>query len=520
MNLNGCSIVAGRPTPGCGSAFHAVRPDSGESIEPSYHSVGPAEVDAAVQAAYAAFQSYGRSTGKVRGEFLRAIARRLDATVDGFVARTPLETGLPEARVRAEAARTTSQLRLFADLVDDGSWVDARIDQGDPARKPAPKPDVRSMLRPTGPVAVFGAANFPLAFSVAGGDTASALAAGCPVIVKAHPAHPGTSELAGRALSDAARECGLHDGVFSLLFDSGYDVGRALVGHPLVKSVAFTGSRSGGLALAHIAAARPEPIPVFAEMSSVNPVFILPDALAARASELAEALYASVTTGMGQLCTCPGLVIMLRSPALEPFVESLAARMTSTEQGVMLNSGVAQAYREGLDRLSKKAGVSRLTTPDSGAALWRVSSAAFTSDPALAAEVFGPSTMIVECESWDEMLDCARGLEGQLTATVHADDSEWLQCSDLLHVLEERAGRLILNGVPTGVEVGPAIVHGGPFPATFDGRSTSVGSRAILRFVRPVCYQGFPNNLLPDELKDSNPLSIRRMVNGAVVEPR
>jgi len=512
MSLKACSIVAGRSTPGCGTAFHAVRPDSGESIEPAYHSVGPAEVDAAVQAAYAAFQEFGSSPGKARGAFLRAIADRLDAIVDDFVARTPLETGLPEARVRAEAARTTGQLRLFAGMVEEGSWVDARIDSGDPARTPAPKPDVRSMLRPTGPVAVFGAANFPLAYSVAGGDTASALAAGCPVIVKAHPAHPGTSELAGLAVSEAVRECGLHEGVFSLLFDSGYEVGRALVAHPLVKAVGFTGSRAGGLALAKIAAARPEPIPVFAEMSSVNPVFILPSALAARASEIATSLHASVTLSLGQMCTCPGLVIALRSPDLERLIERLAARMTATQPGVMLNSGIEHAYREGLDRLSAKAGVRRLTSQDSGAA--------FTHDPALAAEVFGPSTLIVECNTREDMLKIARSLEGQLTATVHGEATEWAQHADLLHVLETRAGRLILNGVPTGVEVGPAIVHGGPYPATVDGRSTSVGTRSILRFVRPVCYQGFPNLLLPDELKEGNPLSIRRMVNGAIVEPR
>ena len=520
MSLNGFSIVAGRSTPGSGTVFHAVRADSGESIEPAYRSAGPADVDRAAQAAHDAFETFGRSAGRVRGALLREIAKRLDASVDDFVARTPLETGLPEVRVRAEAARTTGQLRLFAELVEEGSWVDARIDSGDPARTPVPKPDVRSMLRPTGPVAVFGAANFPLAYSVAGGDTASALAAGCPVIVKAHPAHPGTSELTGQALSEAVRECGLHEGVFSLLFDSGYDVGRALVAHPLVNAVGFTGTRTGGLALAKIAAARPEPIPVFAEMSSVNPVFILPGASAARAAEIAASLHASVTVGTGQMCTCPGLVIALRSPELERWAELLTARMASTKPGVMLNSGVALAYSAGLDRLAGHPGARRLTSPESGAALWRVSGAAFASDPTLSAEVFGPSTVIVECERWDEMLDVARGLEGQLTATVHAEDEEWLTCTDLLKVLEGRAGRLIVNGVPTGLEVGPAIVHGGPFPATIDGRTTSVGTRAILRFVRPVCFQGFPNNLLPPELRDENPLSIRRIVNGAVVEPR
>lgn len=520
MSLKGCSIVAGRHANGSGLPFHAVRPDSGASLEPAYLSAGPGEVNAAAQAARDAFQDFGYSKGKVRGTFLRAIAKGLESRADEFVARTPQETGLPEARVRAELARTAGQLRLFAELVEEGSWVDARIDHGDPARKPAPKPDVRSLLRPTGPVAVFGAANFPLAFSVAGGDTATALASGCPVIVKAHPSHPGTSELAGVAIADAARECGVHEGVFSLLFDSGYDVGRALVMHHLVKSVAFTGSRAGGLALAQLAAARPEPIPVFAEMSSVNPVFIFPGALAARADEIADALHASVITGTGQLCTSPGLVIAEKSPALQRFSELLAARMSSTPPGVMLNTGVARAYRDGLSRLSESSHVRRLTPPEAGAALWRVSGADFLKDRSLSVEVFGPSAIIVECATCDDVLNMARELEGQLTATVHAEDSESADCAELLRVLAERAGRVILNGVPTGVEVGAAIVHGGPFPATTDGRSTSVGTRAMLRFVRPVCYQGFPNHLLPDELKDENPLSIRRMVDGVVREPR
>ena len=520
MSLSGCSLIAGRPVSGTGAVFHGVRPDSGESLAPGYHSVGQVEVDAAALAAHESFQHYGRSSGKTRGAFLRAIAKQLEARIDDFVARAPLETALPEARVRSELARTTGQLRLFAELVEEGSWVDARIDHGDPARKPAPKPDVRSLLRPTGPVAVFGAANFPIAFSVAGGDTASALAAGCPVIVKAHPSHPGTSELAGQAICDALRECGLPEGVFSLLFDSGYEVGRALVTHALVKSVAFTGSRGGGVALAQLAATRPEPIPVFAEMGSVNPVFILPGALGARSDEIAEALYLSVITGTGQLCTCPGLVIAEKSPSLERFRNLLATRMSSTKPGVMLNAGITTAYRAGLNRLSEHPRVERLTTPESGTALWSVSGADFSGDSSLAAEVFGPSAILVECENREAVLHVARSLEGQLTATVHADQSEASQYEDLLQVLEERAGRLVLNGVPTGVEVGAAVVHGGPFPATADGRSTSVGTRAILRFVRPVCYQGFPNDLLPDELKDANPLSIRRTVDGAVREPR
>jgi NADP-dependent aldehyde dehydrogenase len=518
VTLSGLSIVAGRRTAGSGESFFAVDPRTGLNLEPAYRSVGHLEIEQAATAAADAFKAYGHCGGRIKGTLLRALATRLEAMVAAFVERTPLETGLPEARVRSETARTVGQLRLFADLVEEGSWVDARVDHGDSSRRPAPRPDVRSMLRPTGPVAVFGAGNFPLAFSVAGGDTASALAAGCPVIVKAHPSHPGTSELVGLALAEAVRDCGLPEGVFSLLFDHGHDVGRALVAHPAVTAVAFTGSRAGGLALAEAATARAVPVPVFAEMSSTNPVFLLPGALAARAGEIADKLHASVTVGVGQLCTCPGLVVVQQSVSAEGFISLLAGRMAATLPGVMLSPGVRNAYQAGLARMMASPSVRRLTTPDAGTALWRTMAGDFLNDTTLAQEVFGPSTLVVECRDRKEMLRVAHGLEGQLTATVHADESELADCADLLRALEGKAGRLIVNGFPTGVEVGPAIVHGGPFPATHDGRSTSVGTRAILRFTRPICYQDVPEPLLPEELKDGNPLGIRRMVDGVLRE--
>lgn len=514
MKLTGESIVAGRGLAGSGVAFLAQNPATGEALQPPYRSVGDAEVERAAEAAALAFTSYRLSSGKTKGTFLRAIATRIDGLVDTLVARATQETGLPEVRIRAETARTTHQLRLLAATIEEGSWLDARIDHGDADRLPVPKPDLRSLLRPIGPVAVFGAANFPLAYSVAGGDTASALAAGCPVIVKAHPAHPGTSELVGLAVAEAARECGLPDGVFALLFDHGFEVGRALVAHPLMAAVGFTGSRAGGRALADVAAARPEPIPVFAEMGSVNPVFLLPGAIAARSAEIAAGLHASVTQSVGQFCTNPGLVIVQHGANSEHLIAQLNSRLSATPPGIMLSSGIAAAYEAGLARLQSRPGVERLSTPGAGGVLNRVSSKRFLEDRSLSVEVFGPSTLVVECAGREDMLSVARSLEGQLTSSIHAVETELAEYADLISMLETKVGRLVFNGYPTGVEVCAALVHGGPSPATSDGRSTSVGTRAILRFTRPVCFQNFPEALLPDELRESNPLGIVRMIDG------
>lgn len=523
MQLSGQSIIGfSRGTSNAG-AFHAIDPSTGERLAPAYHSTSTDEVDRAVQLAHKAFETYSRATGKDKAAFLRRVAENIEGLGEELVIRASVETALPNARIRNETGRTCNQLRLFAELVEEGSWVDARIDRADRIRAPLPKPDVRSMLRPLGPVVVFCASNFPLAFSVAGGDTASALAAGNPVIVKAHHAHPGTAELVGLALSDAARSCDLAEGVFSLIYGPGSEVGVQLIKHPLVKGGGFTGSRGGGLALLKLASSRPEPIPFYAEMSSVNPVFILPSALAKRTEEIAKALHGSVTLGAGQFCTNPGLVFVPEKGA-EELIMSFRELMRATSTFTMLTAGISSAYREGAVALQQNSRVESLVQPEvedgcsTGAALFITDAESFRRDPTLCAEVFGPSTLLIKYSNYDDLLEVARGLEGQLTATIHGAATELESCADLIGILETKAGRLVFNGFPTGVEVGHAMVHGGPFPATSDGRSTSVGTRAALRFVRPVCYQDFADDALPDELKDANPLNIWRMVDGEMTK--
>jgi NADP-dependent aldehyde dehydrogenase len=452
-------------------------------------------IDRAARAAAEAFATFGRSSGRERGELLRAIASRLEANGEKILPQANAETSLGLPRLKNELARTCNQFRMFAALVEEGSWVDARIDHG--------KLDVRSMLRPLGPVAVFGASNFPLAFSVPGGDTASALAAGCPVIVKAHPAHPETSKLTASVISEVVPK-----NVFALI--EGYEAGIELVKHPLIKAVAFTGSRRGGRALMDIAAARAEPIPVYAEMGSINPVFILPRALSERGSDIAAGLHASVTLGVGQFCTNPGLVIATGANA---FVEDLARRMEATPCAPMLTTSIADAYDAGVTRFSALA--KRRAFVERGAALFTTSATTFLDHEELMEEVFGPSTLVVEIDAREQLIEIARRLEGQLTATVHAAEGELDEYRDLLEILETKVGRVVFNGYPTGVEVVPAMVHGGPYPATSDGRSTSVGTRAIERFTRPVAWQNAPDSVLPPELRESNPLGIRRMVDGS-----
>lgn len=526
MSLAGLSLIGFRVGAPGGTPFFAVNPTTGERLEPAFQSAHLSEVDEAAQLAARAFASYGRTSGRHRALFLRQIAENIEALGDTLLDRVERETALPRARLQAERARTCSQLRMFADLVEEGSWVDARIDRADPHRHPLPKPDVRSMVRPLGPVAVFGASNFPLAFSVAGGDTASALAAGNPVIVKAHPAHPGTSELVGRAIAEAARACGMPDGVFSLLFDAGVEIGRALVKHPAVKAVAFTGSRAAGLALMAEAASRPDPIPFYAEMSSINPIFILPGALRARGEQIATGLHASVTLGAGQFCTKPGVVLIEQGAASSPFIEKLAALVAETPAFALLTPGICATYRRALQERTHHAAVtliaprSRLSLDSEAtgcyaqAALFHTDAQSYLVHPDLSQEIFGPATLLVTYSHREQLLDIARQMEGQLTASLHGTEEDLLAFRDLIAILETKVGRLIVNGFPTGVEVCPAMVHGGPFPATSDGRSTSVGTRAIYRFTRPVCYQNFPPALLPDELKDENPLGIWRLVDG------
>jgi alpha-ketoglutaric semialdehyde dehydrogenase len=456
------------------------------------------------------------------------IAAKIEGAVDAIVERAEQETALPKPRLQGETARTCGQLRLFAQVVEEGSWVAARIDHADANRKPAPKPDIRSMLQALGPVVVFGASNFPLAFSVAGGDTASALAAGNPVIVKGHPAHPGTGDLVGQLVRDSVKECGLPEGVFSLLVDSGTEVGVMLVKHSLVKAVGFTGSHNGGRALMDLAAARREPIPVFAEMSSTNPVFILPGALRENWDSISTGMFGSVTLGAGQFCTKPGLVLLPESADAASFVDKLKELVTESSQFHVLTPGIRLAYQSATARRRVETGVKVLADKVSpaatsntndkecsvDAALFEADSESFLRSPDLAAEVFGPTTLIVRHSTPTQMLELARNLGGHLTATIHGTEADLREFSDLIAILKTKVGRLVFNGFPTGVEVSHAMVHGGPYPSTSDGRSTSVGSEAIFRFCRPVCYQGFPEAVLPDELRNTNPLGIWRMVDG------
>jgi NADP-dependent aldehyde dehydrogenase len=521
--LLGYSILNGEPRPGTGAAFTGFDPASGNRLDPVFHTASIEDVDLAATLAEEAFTSYGALSGRDRGRFLRAIAANIESIAVELVERAHRETALPEKRLQGEVGRTVAQLRLFAEVAEEGSWVTARIDPARPARVPLPRADIRSMLRPLGPVAVFGASNFPLAFSVAGGDTASALAAGNPVIVKAHPAHPGTSELVGQAICNSVRECGLPAGTFALLFDAGIEVGAALVQHPKVKAVGFTGSLAAGKALMRLVAARAEPIPAYMEMSSVNPFFVLPEALRERGAQIAGGLFGSFTLGVGQFCTKPGLIFLPRNEFADEFVADLVARVEQAASSPMLNEGICRSYSSGVAQRQAFGAVEVLARAGAGGnhagafgvpVLFEVSGSDMLRDRELAKEIFGPSSHIVRYANRQELIALAHALEGQLTATLHGTDADIAEFGDLIGILGGKAGRLIVNGYPTGVEVCHAMVHGGPYPATSDGRSTSVGSQAIYRFARPVCYQDFPQAALPAELKDQNPLGIWRLVDG------
>jgi NADP-dependent aldehyde dehydrogenase len=520
--LQGLSLLGSRVASGRGPAFYAINPADGSRLEPAYRSATTEELNEAARLAAEAFPDYSRLPGKVKAAFLRSIAAHIEDVAEALVARAMQETGLPAARLQGETARTCNQLRLFAGLVEEGSWVGARIDPALPERKPLPRPDIRSMLRPLGPVAVFAASNFPLAFSVAGGDTASALAAGNPVIVKAHAAHPGTSELLGRAVREAVREHSLPEGVFSLLFDGGFEIGTSLVKHPAIKAVGFTGSRAGGHALMAAASSRPEPIPVFAEMSSGNPVFILPGAMRERGEQIAAGLHASMTLGAGQFCTKPGLVLLANDDQAKKFAGKLGDLVAAPASFTLLTPGIQTAYAKGVARRVQAKSAQKLAEgpppPGSGCAtaavVFQTDAEKFLRDPSLGEELFGPSTLLINYSTREQLLQLARGLEGHLTATIHGTEQDLDDYLDLVQILETKVGRIIFNGFPTGVEVCHAMVHGGPYPATSDSRTTSVGTLAILRFARPVCFQGFPQQALPEELQDSNPLGIWRLLDG------
>lgn len=512
--LTGVSLIGGRPADRHEETFRAYHPADGRQLDPSYFSASESDLNEAVEKAAASAPTLARSSGADRATLLHAMADGIDRAAEALIERAHLETALPRPRLKGEVARTSNQLRLFANVAAEGSWVMARIDTAEPERTP-PKPDIRSMLRPLGPVAVFGASNFPIAFSVAGGDTASALAAGNPVIVKAHPAHPGTSEVAGRVLARAIESSRFPAGTFSLLFDAGTRVGSQLVRHSSIRAVGFTGSFKGGRAIMDLAAAREQPIPVYAEMGSANPVFILPRALRERGESLAEGLHTSFTLGSGQFCTKPGLIFLEKSET--PFLEKLRALTTASPGFALLSSGIAEAYGGGLRRRSALH-TTKGQNADAGfaaqAALLEMDYAAFAGDRSLHEELFGPSTLLITGTSHEQMLAAARALDGNLTASILGTEDDLREYAELISILETKVGRVIFNGFPTGVEVTHAMVHGGPYPATSDGRSTSVGSQAIFRFARPVCYQNLPQSALPEELKDDNPRKILRLWNG------
>lgn len=522
MALTGSMLIGQSLVIGDDREFRALNPFTNEVLDPPYHGATKVQVDKAATLANAAFDSYRKTKPEERAVFLETIANEIMELGDVLIERAQQETGLPSARLIGERGRTVNQLRLFATVIREGAWFGARIDHAKPERTPMPRADIRLRYIPLGPVAVFGASNFPLAFSVAGGDTASALAAGAPVIVKGHSAHPGTSELVARAIQSAIKKCELHEGVFSLVFGFDYEVGQQLVSHPYIKAVGFTGSRSGGIALMQIAAERPEPIPVYAEMSSINPVFLLPEALKKSGSTIAREFVASLVGSAGQLCTNPGLVIGLDSPELDAFINAAKEDLVKSQSTTMLTPGIYEGYVKGVEELQK---ISSVQLEAQGqvvegcnqcqAVLFSTSATAFIESPhQLGAEVFGACSMIVRCANIQEMLTLISVMEGQLTATLQMnskDDSQLIH--SLISSLELKVGRVLANGFPTGVEVGHAMVHGGPFPSTSDGRSTSVGTSAIFRYLRPVSYQDIPNEYLPLELQDENPLNIPQRID-------
>lgn len=520
MALTGELFIASKRVARDGAGFRAIEAATGEPIEPRFSLAVAEDVEAACAAAEAAFPIYSNLPREKRAAFLEAIADEIDALGDTLTERAMTESGLPAARLNGERGRTSGQMRLFARELRLGEYLRARIDHAIPDRQPAPKPDLRLRMVPLGPVTVFGASNFPLAFSVGGGDTASALAAGCPVIVKGHSAHPGTAELVAGAITRAAEKTGMPEGVFSLINGPGNSIGNALVTDPRIKAVGFTGSRGGGVALMKAAAARPVPIPVYAEMSSINPVFLMPGAIEARAEALGKAFVGSLTMGAGQFCTNPGLVLAIESPALERFIASASEALAGAPSQVMLTPGIHKAYTDGVARWASAGNLSQVAQgqepngPTSGqAALFTMSGADFIADPSHAEEVFGAAALLVRCADIDEMMKVVSLLEGQLTATLHVEESDTDLARLLLPRLERLAGRILANGWPTGVEVTDAQVHGGPFPSTSDGRSTSVGTLAIDRFLRPIAYQDLPAALLPADLSEAG-TGIPRRIDG------
>ncbi len=486
------------------------------------------QIDALMNKAWKAFHVYRKYSLKQRADFMRVIAVELESCGDALIQTAMKETHLPEARLRNERGRTIFQLNQYADACEDGTWLEARIDTAVPEKNP-PKPDIRKMLVPLGPVVVFGASNFPFAYSTAGGDTACAFAAGCPVIVKAHPAHPQTSGMVAEAILRAARACKMPEGIFAHVHGVSFETGKALVMHPHTKAVGFTGSYSGGKQLFDWANERKEPIPVFAEMGSVNPVFLLPEKLRSSAADMARMYAGSITLGVGQFCTNPGLIIGIESDGLQTFIHDLGKAIQQVEPGLMLHTGIANSYKEKKEIAllqedvhlvaeselrSDRPGLSRTNGGLTGSpTIATASGATFLANPVLHQEVFGPYSIIIRCKDMNEMIQVAGNLEGQLTSTLMATENDIKNNNELVESVKNICGRFILNGVPTGVEVCLSMQHGGPFPATTDSRFTSVGADGIKRFARPLALQNWSNEMLPDELKDENPLGIWRTVN-------
>lgn len=507
--LTGKHLIDGNWVEGGGS-FEVKSPASGATLQPTFHDADAATVGAAAAAADKAFAEYSATTPARRAEFLRAIADEIEARGEALTERAMQESALPDMRLNGERGRTTGQLRLFADWIEEGSCFDVRIDRAMPDRAPLPRPDVRLVLKAIGPVGVFGASNFPLAFSTAGGDTASALAAGCPVVVKGHPAHAGTAEIVADAIRAAIEKTGMPKGVFGLVQGASQESGGSLVTHPLIKAIGFTGSLRGGRALFDLAVSRPEPIPFYGELGSVNPTFLLPAALKNRSEEIAKGWAGSLTMGVGQFCTNPGLVVALDGPELDGFVQTASDALAAVPGQTMLTAGIAAAYNSAIEaRVAEgKATLKHQGTAGDGGcnaapAVFEVSSDTWLAEPGLHDEVFGPAAIVVRCADKAAVTAVAEGLEGQLTATFMMDDEDLDDALALVPVLERKAGRLIRNNFPTGVEVCHSMMHGGPYPASTDVRSTSVGTKAIERFLRPVAYQNFMQDMLPDAARDS-----------------
>lgn len=527
MDITGFNLIGNRESAKGTNTFFAKNPATETELTVKFFEATGEEIDEAVKSAQKAFNEFHLKTNEERAIFLDTIAECILELGDSLVERCMEETALPETRIKGERMRTMNQLKLFASVVREGSWVDARIDTAIPKRLPVPKPDIRQMQIPLGPAGIFGASNFPLAFSVAGGDTASALAAGCPVIVKAHPLHPGTSELVGKAILLAANKTNMPEGVFSLVHGFSTEAGMAIVSHPGIKAIGFTGSFKGGKALFDAANRRETPIPVFAEMGSVNPVFILPGALQEQNETLAAGLISSVALGVGQFCTNPGLVVTQKSEDSKRFLNHLKTRSAETPSGVMLSEQIKSNYLNGINNLVRSKGVETVSSgseDESGnRARMHIFSAdyeTFLENKTLSEEVFGPSTLNILTQDKSEMIQIAQALEGHLTATIQGTEADLEEYTDLIKVLEQKVGRIIFNGFPTGVEVCHSMVHGGPYPATTAVQSTSVGTAAIRRFARPVCYQDFPQTVLPAQLKNENPLKIWRMINGEMTKEK